>query len=67
MIKNLKIVSNPQVFIIWVGYDIRLLVKFMCTVYPVTGAVVVVVGDGRSGDPLHERGEKSDADELKVA
>ena len=54
-------------FIIWVGYDIRLLVKFMCTVYPVTGAVVVVVGDGRSGDPLHERGEKSVADELKVA
>ena len=40
---------------------------FACTVYPATGAVLAVVGDGRSGDPLHERGDKRDVYEGEVA
>jgi len=41
-----------------VGDRVRLHVVFMCTVHPSTSAVLAVVGDGRSGDPLHERGDK---------
>ena len=39
----------------------------MCTVHPSTSAVLAVVGDGRSGDPLHERGDKRDMYEGEVA
>ena len=34
--------------------------------HPVTSAVVAVVGDGRSSDPLHERGDKRDVYEGEV-
>ena len=34
----------------------------MCTVYSASGPVVSVVGDDRSGDPLHERCDESDVD-----
>ena len=40
---------------------------FVCTVHPSTSAVLAVVGDGRSGDPLHERGDKRDMYEGEVA
>ena len=40
---------------------------FVCTVHPATSAVLAVVGDGRSGDPLHERGDKRDVYEGEVA
>ena len=39
----------------------------MCTVHPATSAVLAVVGDGRSGDPLHERDDKRDVYEGEVA
>ena len=39
---------------------------FVCPVHSATSAVLAVVGDGRSGDPLHERdvyeGEVSEVD-----
>ena len=40
---------------------------FVCAVHPATSAVLAVVGDGRSGDPLHERGDKRDVYEGEVA
>ena len=40
---------------------------FVCTVHSATSAVLAVVGDGRSGDPLHERDDKSDVYEGEVA
>ena len=40
---------------------------FVCAVHPATSAVLAVVGDGRSGDPLHERGDKRDVYEGDVA
>jgi len=40
---------------------------FVCTVYPATSAVLAVVGDGRSGNFLHERGDKRDVYEGEVA
>ena len=39
----------------------------MCTVHPATSAVLAVVGDDRSGDPLHERGDKRDVHEGEVS
>ena len=39
----------------------------MCTVHSATSAVLAVVGDGRSGDPLHERDDKRDVYEGEVA
>ena len=39
----------------------------MCTVYSASGPVVSVVGDDRSGDPLHERCDESDVYEGEVA
>ena len=35
-------------------------VKFVCTVCSASGPAVSVVGDDRSGDPLHERCDESD-------
>ncbi len=46
---------------------VRLFVVFVCAVHPATSAVLAVVGDGRSGDPLHERGDKRDVYEGEVA
>ena len=40
---------------------------FVCTVHSATSAVIAVVGDGRSGDPLHERDDKRDVYEGEVA
>ena len=40
---------------------------FVCTVHSATSAVLAVVGDGRSGDPLHERDDKRDVYEGEVA
>ena len=40
---------------------------FVCTVYSATSSVLAVVGDGRSGDPLHERDDKRDVYEGEVA
>jgi hypothetical protein len=39
--------------ITWVCNRVRLGVKFVCTVYSASGPMVSVVGDDRSGDPLH--------------
>ena len=39
---------------------------FVCAVHPATSAVLAVVGDGRSGDPLHERGDKRDVYEARL-
>ncbi len=39
----------------------------MCTVHSATSAVLAVVGDGRSGDPLHERDDKRGVYEGEVA
>ena len=39
----------------------------MCTVHPATSAVMAVVGDGRSGDPLHQRDDKRGVYEGEVA
>ena len=39
----------------------------MCTVYSASGPVVSVVGDDRSGDPLHERCDESDVYEGEIA
>ena len=46
---------------------VRLGVKFVCTVYSASGPMVSVVGDDRSGDPLHERCDESDVYEGEVA
>ena len=46
---------------------VRLHVVFVCSVHSATSAVLAVVGDGRSGDPLHERGDKRDVYEGEVA
>ena len=46
---------------------VRLHVVFVRTVHSATSAVMAVVGDGRSGDPLHERDDKSDVYEGEVA
>ena len=39
----------------------------MCIVHSATSAVLAVVGDGRSGDSLHERDDKRDVYEGEVA
>ena len=39
---------------------VRLHVVFVSVIHPVTSAVVAVVGDGRSGEHLHGRGNKGD-------
>jgi len=44
-----------------------LLIVIVSAVHPLTSAVLAVVGDGRSGDPLHERGDKRDVYEGEVA
>ena len=46
---------------------VRLHVVFVRTVHSATSAVMAVVGDGRSGDPLHERVDKRDVYEGEVA
>ena len=40
---------------------------FVRAVHSVASAVKAVVGDGRSGDPLHERDDKRDVYEGEVA
>ena len=40
---------------------------FVCSVHPSTSAVLAVIGDGRSGDPLHEGANKSNVYEGEVA
>ena len=40
---------------------------FACAVHPATSAVLAVVGDNRSGDPLHERCDERDVYEGEVA
>ena len=40
---------------------------FVRAVHSGTSAVMAVVGDGRSGDPLHERDDKRDVYEGEVA
>ena len=40
---------------------------FVCSVHSATSAVLAVVGDGRSGDPLHERDDKRDVYEGEVS
>ena len=47
--------SRPLTPELEISDRVRLHVVFMCTVHPATSAVLAVVGDGRSGDPLHER------------
>ena len=44
-----------------------LLIVIVSAVHPLTSAVLAVVGDGRSGDPLHERDDKRDVYEGEVA
>ncbi len=55
------------VSLIGVGNRVQQCVKFVCTVCSASGPVVAVVGDGRSGDPLHERCDESDVYECEVA
>ena len=55
------------VSLIGVGNRVRLGVNFVCTVCSASGPVVSVVGDDRSGDPLHERCDESDVYEGEVA
>ena len=43
-----------------------LLIVIVSAVHPLTSAVLAVVGDGRSGDPLHERDDKRDVYEGEV-
>ena len=49
--------SRPLTPKLGVSDRVRLHVVFVCTVHSATSAVLAVVGDGRSGDPLHERGD----------
>ena len=58
---------QTSVFIHGAGDGVRLHVVFVSAVHPVASPVVAVVGDGRSGDPLHERGDKRDVYEGEVA
>ena len=44
-----------------------LLIVIVSAVHPLTSAVLAVAGDGRSGDPLHERDDKRDVYEGEVA
>ena len=44
-----------------------LLIVIVSAVHPLTSAVLAVVGDGRSGDPLHERDDKRDVYEGEIA
>ena len=69
-IENLKGVyheSRPLTPKLGVSDRVRLHVVFVCTVHSATSAVMAVVGDGRSGDPLHERDDKRDVYEGEVA
>ena len=50
-----------------VGDGVWQYVKFVCTVHAASGPVVAVVGDDRSGDPLHQRCDGSDVHEGEVA
>ena len=59
--------GSAGVSLIGVGNWVRLGVSFVCTVCSASGPVVSVVGDDRSGDPLHERCDESDVYEGKVA
>ena len=59
--------SRPKNPNLGVSDRVRLHVVFVCAVHPATSAVLAVVGDGRSGDPLHERGDKRDVYEGEVA
>ena len=69
IIENLGVYheSRPQTPNLGVSDRVRLHVVFVCTVHSATSAVLAVVGDGRSGDPLHERGDKRDVYEGEVA
>jgi hypothetical protein len=59
--------GSAGVSLIGVGNWVRLGVSFVCTVCSASGPVVSVVGDDRSGDPLHERCDESDVYKGKVA
>ena len=58
--------SRPLTPELEISDRVRLHVVFVCSVHSATSAVLAVVGDGRSGDPLHERdvyeGEVSEVD-----
>ena len=56
-----------RVSLIGVCNRVRLGVKFVCAVYSASGPMVSVAGDDRSGDPLHERCDKSDVYEGEVS
>ena len=57
-----RTLSNPFFFTVRRVDDsrVRLHVVFVSVIHPVTSAVVAVVGDGRSGEHLHGRGNKGD-------
>jgi len=58
--------SRPLTPKLEISDRVRLHVVFVCCVHSATSAVLVVVGDGRSGDPLHERDDKRDVYEGEV-
>ena len=58
--------SRPLTPKLGVSDRVRLHVVFVCSVHSATSAVLAVVGDGRSGDPLHERDDKRDVYEGEV-
>ena len=59
--------SRPQTPKLEVSDRVRLHVVFVCSVHSATSAVLAIGGDGRSGDPLHERDDKRDVYEGEVA
>ena len=50
--------SRPLTPKLGVSDRVRLHVVFVWIVHSATSAVLAVFGDGRSGDPLHERDDK---------
>ena len=59
--------SRPLTPELEISDRVRLHVVFVCSVHSATSAVLAVVGDGRSGDPLHERDDKRDVYEGEVS
>ena len=59
--------SRPLTPELEISDRVRLHVVFVCSVHSATSAVLEVVGDGRSGDPLHERDDKRDVYEGEVS